>query len=148
VGCSAVVTDQTSAVVLDAIVEIKNKAKGTLQRTRTNREGAYQFFFLAPGSYTLTVTHSGFREEKRAIEVLLGPTVSVTVILAIPEARSAVTVAGEVSLIQAENGDASATMNQKQISEVPNPGNDFTYVVQTAPGVVMNTAEGIEPLTY
>src|SRR5438309_9282334 len=30
-------------------------------------------------------------------------------------------------------------MGQKQISEVPNPGNDLTYVVQTAPGVVMNT---------
>src|SRR5438046_3373171 len=30
-------------------------------------------------------------------------------------------------------------MHQKQISEVPNPGNDLTYVVQTAPGVVMNT---------
>src|SRR5438128_2112516 len=30
-------------------------------------------------------------------------------------------------------------MNQKQISELPNPGNDLTYVVQTAPGVVMNT---------
>ena len=30
-------------------------------------------------------------------------------------------------------------MNQKQVSEVPNPGNDLTYIMQTAPGVVMNT---------
>src|SRR5438477_580110 len=30
-------------------------------------------------------------------------------------------------------------MNQTQIQELPNPGNDLTYVVQTAPGVVMNT---------
>jgi hypothetical protein len=27
-------------------------------------------------------------------------------------------------------------MNQKQISEVPNPGNDLTYIAQTVPGVV------------
>ncbi len=40
---------------------------------------------------------------------------------------------------KAENGDVSATMNQKQVSELPNPGNDLTYIVQTAPGVVMNT---------
>ncbi|PYV59935.1 MAG: hypothetical protein DMG98_04235, partial [Acidobacteria bacterium] len=33
-------------------------------------------------------------------------------------------------------------MNQKQISEVPNPGNDLTYIAQTAPGVVMNTDNG------
>ena len=33
-------------------------------------------------------------------------------------------------------------MNQKQISEVPNPGNDLTYNVQTAPGVIMNSDSG------
>jgi hypothetical protein len=30
-------------------------------------------------------------------------------------------------------------MNQKQISEVPNPGHDLTYIARTAPGVTMNT---------
>jgi hypothetical protein len=30
-------------------------------------------------------------------------------------------------------------MGQKQISEVPNPGNDITHIAQTAPGAVMNT---------
>ena len=41
--------------------------------------------------------------------------------------------------LQTENGDVSVTMNAVQIAEVPNPGNDITYVAQTAPGVVMNT---------
>ena len=49
--------------------------------------------------------------------------------------NSSVTVTDEAPLIQAENGDVSTTMNQKQISEVPNPGNDLTYIAQTAPGV-------------
>src|SRR6266852_5272369 len=69
----------------------------------------------------------------------LGPPVSVNVTLAIPKVRSDITVTDEAPLVHAENGDVSATMNQKQISEVPNPGNDLTYIVQTAPGVVMNT---------
>jgi hypothetical protein len=30
-------------------------------------------------------------------------------------------------------------MDQKQISEAPNLGSDLTYIVQVAPGVVMNT---------
>src|SRR5437870_11859549 len=55
------------------------------------------------------------------------------------KASTTVNMADESPMVQAENGDASATMGQKQISEVPNPGNDLTYVVQTAPGVVMNT---------
>src|SRR5437870_9497894 len=138
-GLSGVVTDPSNALVPNADVEIKDNAKGTTQSTKTDREGVYRFFFLAPGRYTLTVTHAGFREEKRAVDVLLGPPVSVNVTLAIAKARAEITVTDDVPLIQAENGDVSATINQKQISEVPNPGNDLTYIVQTAPGVVMNT---------
>ncbi len=62
--------------------------------------------------------------------------------LKIAAVSNEMTVADEAPLLQAENGDASATMNQKQISEVPNPGNDLTYIVQTTPGVVMNTDQG------
>jgi hypothetical protein len=60
-----------------------------------------------------------------------------------------VIVSERASLLQAENGDASATMSQRQISELPNPGNDLTYVVQTTPGVVMNmdvpNSPGVSP---
>jgi hypothetical protein len=51
-------------------------------------------------------------------------------------------VTAQAPILQAENGDASAIVNQPQISEVPNPGNDLTYVAQTTPGVVMNTEKG------
>ncbi len=136
---TGVITDQTSAVVPDVSVEIKDIDRGVTQSTKTDREGLYHFFFLAPGRYALTVTHNGFREERRAVDVLLGPPTTANVTLAIAKASSEVIVADEVPLIQAENGDASASINQKQISELPNPGNDLSYVVQTTPGVVMNT---------
>jgi len=138
-----VVTDQTSAVVPAANVEIRNRAKGTTQSTKTDHEGVYRFFFLAPGSYTLTVAHAGFGEVTRTVDVLLGPSISVNVTVEVPKAESKIVVTDEAPLIQAENGDASATMNQKQISEVPNPGNDLTYIAQSAPGVVMNTDGGL-----
>ena len=76
-GLMGVVTDPSSAVVPDASVEIRNNAKGAIQATKTDREGVYEFFFLAPGRYTLTVTHPGFQEERRVVNVLLGPPVSV-----------------------------------------------------------------------
>jgi hypothetical protein len=136
---TGVVTDPSNAVVPNADVEIKNNAKGTTQATKTDQEGVYRFFFLAPGRFTLTVKHIGFREEVRAVNVPLGPPVSVSVTLAIAKATTTLTVTQEAPILQAENGDVSATMNQKQISEVPNPGNDLTYIAQTAPGAVMNT---------
>jgi Carboxypeptidase regulatory-like domain/TonB-dependent Receptor Plug Domain len=141
-GLTGVITDQSNAVVPNADVEIKDSAKGTTQSTKTDREGVYRFFFLAPRRYALTVSHVGFREEKRAVNVLLGPPGTVNVTLEIAKASTTLTVTEDAPLIQAENGDVSATMNQEQISEVPNPGNDLTYIVQTAPGVVMNTDGG------
>jgi Carboxypeptidase regulatory-like domain len=142
-GLTGVVTDPSNALVPNADVEIKDIAKGTIQSTKTDREGVYRFFFLAPGRYTLTVKHAGFRDEKRGVNVLLGPPVSVNVVLEIAKASTTMTVTEEAPLIQAENGDFSTTMNQKQIGEVPNPGNDLTYIAQSAPGVVMNTDGGV-----
>lgn len=136
---TGVVTDQTNAVVPNAQLEIKDEAKGLAQTTDTDREGTYHFFFVTPGRYTLKVSHAGFREERRTVNVLLGPPITVNITLTITQATSEITVADEVPLIQAENGDASATVSQKQISELPNPGNDLTYIAQTTPAVVMNT---------
>jgi hypothetical protein len=138
-GLTGVVTDQSGAVVPNAEVKIKDNRKGTIQSTTADREGVYRFFFLAPTMYTLTVMHQGFRKESRTVDVLLGPPGTANIVLSIAQASSEIIVSDEAPLIQAENGDVSATMSQKQVSEVPNPGNDLTYIVQTAPGVVMNT---------
>ncbi len=138
-GLTGVVSDPSHAVVPGADVEIRDTAKGMTQSTKTDHEGVYRFFFLAPGRYTLAVTRGSFRKESRAVNVLLGPPVSVNVTLAIAQASATLTVTEDAPLVQAENGDVSTTMNQTQISEVPNPGNDLTYIAQTAPGVVMNT---------
>ena len=61
-GLSGVVTDPSNAVVPDASVVITDSTKGTVHAVKTNRDGAYSFSFLAPGKYTLQVSHEGFRE--------------------------------------------------------------------------------------
>ena len=139
---AGVVTDQSNAVIPEASVEIRDNGKGTTQSRKTDGEGLYQFSFLAPGRYTLTVTHTGFREAKRSVSVLLGPAVSVNVTLQIAKTSSEITVTHDAPLIHAENGDVSATVNQQQILDLPNPGNDLAYIAQVAPGVVMNTDGG------
>jgi hypothetical protein len=138
-GLTGVVTDPSGAVVPDAEVGITNTSKGTNQSLKTDRGGAYQFSFLAPARYMLTVAHAGFQTEKRAVDVLLGPPVTVNVTLPVARASTTMSVTAEAPLVHAENGDVSTTMNQQQVSEVPNPGNDLTYIAQTAPGAIMNT---------
>ena len=139
---SGVVIDQTNAAVPDAAVEIKDIAQGTTRSAKSNGEGIYQFSFLRPGRYGLKVSHPGFQEERRLVTIQAGPSATVNVSLQVANASSELTVTGEAPIIQAETADVSVTMSPKEISEVPNPGNDLTYMAQTAPGAVMNTDNG------
>lgn len=136
---SGVVVDQTGAVVPEALIEITDVAKGTTQSITTDRIGAYQFSFLRPGKYLLKAEHAGFRQEQRVVAIQVGPSVTVNLTLPIANSRSEILVSDEAPVIQAGNADVSVTINQKQISEVPNPGNDLTYIAQATPGAVMNT---------
>jgi hypothetical protein len=138
-GLTGVVTDPSKAVVPDAVVELTDTTKGTMQAAKTDGDGVFRFFFLAPGRYTLSVSHDGFRAQSHEVNVLLGPPGTRNVTLEIAGGSATVKVTDEMALLQAENGDASTTMNRQQISEVPNPGNDLTYIAQTAPGAIMNT---------
>jgi len=138
-GLSGVVSDPSHAVVPDASVEVRDNTRGTIQATKTDSDGVYRFFFVAPGSYTLTVSHAGFHEESQKINVQLGPAGTRNITLKLAGTSATVEVTDEVPLLQAENGDVSSTVSRQQITEVPNPGNDLTYIAQTAPGAVMNT---------
>jgi len=136
---TGVVTDQSGAVVPNADVEIRDVNKGTTESTETDRDGVYRFFFLAPSQYTLTVEHDRFRKESRSVTVLLETPVTVNITLEIVKAATQLFVTAEAPLVQADNGDVSITMSQTQVSELPNPGNDLTYIAQTAPGAIMAT---------
>ena len=136
---TGVVTDQSLAVLPNADVEIRDINKGTTESTKTDRDGVYRFFFLSPSRYTLTVEHDRFRKESRSVTVLLETPVTVNITLEIAKANMQLLVTAEAPLVQADNGDVSITMSQTQISELPNPGNDLTYIAQTAPGAIMNT---------
>jgi hypothetical protein len=136
---TGVVTDPSGAVVPDADIEIRDVNKGTIESTKSDREGVYRFFFLSPSLYTLTVAHDHFRKESRTVTVLLETPVTVNITLQIAEANLQLLVSAEAPLVQADNGDVSITMSQRQIAELPNPGNDLTYIAQTAPGAIMNT---------
>jgi len=138
-GLTGVVSDPSHAVVPDASVLLRDNSKGTIQTAQTDSDGIYRFFFLAPGRYTLAVSHGGFREQSYDVHVLLGPPGTLNVTLEIARGSATVEVTGEVPLLQAENGDVATTMGVLQISQVPSPGNDLTYIAQTAPGAIMNT---------
>src|SRR5580700_5153198 len=139
---SGTVTDSTGAVLPDIIVNLKSTEKGFTNSTKTNGQGFYQFPLLEPGSYAITISATGFKKSTAATTVSVGSTSIVNAKLEVGAAGTTVEVTSEAALLQTESSEISTSFNAREISEVPNPGNDLSFVAQTAAGSVMNTGMG------
>ena len=100
------------------------------------------FSLLPPGSYTVTVTASGFSKTSSTANVAIGQASIADVKMAVGASSTTVEVTTAAPLVQADNADLSTNFNQNLISNSPNGGNDLSYIAQTSPGAVMNTASG------
>ncbi len=139
---TGVVTDPTGAIVPNVAVTIKNTATGSTQTHNTNNQGVFRFSLLPPGPYTVTVNQQGFQPAQQNATVVVGQATTTNVQLAVSTAATTVEVTAEGGVVQAENGNISTSFTPEQIANAPNPGNDLSYIVQTAPGAVMNTQSG------
>ena len=136
------VNDPSGASVSGAKVALRDNGRGGSHETTTNTEGSYRFDLLLPGSYSLTVTASGFQSLRRDVQVAVGQVTAANFVLTLGTASETVTVTEQTPLLNPEEGNLSSTINQVQAANIPNPGNDLTYMPQIAPGSVMNTAGG------
>src|ERR1700745_1351150 len=63
------ITDPSGAVVPNATVTLKSNDTGATQTRTTNAQGAYRFSLLAPGTYTISVTASGFQGTQKQLTI-------------------------------------------------------------------------------
>jgi hypothetical protein len=136
------VTDPTGAVLPNARVDVKNNNTGAMQNAVTGSNGAYRVAFLPPGPYTVTAQATGFQTTSRTVNVQVGQAATVDFQIAVATSSTSVDVTEAPPAIQTENGNIATTFNTEQLTFLPNPGGDLTYVAQTAPGVIMNTQAG------
>jgi len=141
-GITGVVVDPNNAIIVHARVILRNNTRGTTEQANTNTSGAYQFVLLEPGAYTMTVEASGYQVANRQVTVTAGEPILVNFQLAVQVRGVAAPKPKTTTLLESENGNRSTTLTQQQISQLPNPGNDITYLAQIAPGVLMNTQSG------
>jgi hypothetical protein len=139
---SGTVTDPSGAVLPGLTVTLKSTEKGFTQEAKTNTQGFYQFTLVEPGTYTVTISAAGFKTSTTATTVSVEQNAIVNTKLEVGSAGTTVEVSSEAPLLQTETSEISTTFNEREISEVPNPGNDLSFIAQTAPGSVMNTGSG------
>jgi len=136
------VTDPSGAAVPNATVTLKNNDTGAEQTTTTNSTGAYRFHLLNPGNYTVTAAAQGFQGRGQNVTVAVGQASTVNLAMQVASTSQTVEVTAQAGVIQTDNGNVSTTISPQMVENMPNPGNDLTYYVQTAPGSTMNTQGG------
>ncbi len=138
-----VVADSAGANVPGATVSVTSLATGATRTVATNAAGEYRVSQLEPGRYTISVQATGFEKSKQTIDVGPGSVLAANINLTVGKASETVEVsASEVPLLHVDDAQLSTTFTEEQVKDLPNPGNDLTFIAQTAPGTVMNTQGG------
>ena len=136
------VTDPTGAVVPDVKINLKDLSRGAAQDTKTSKEGAYRFDLLLPGKYSVTASAGSFQTMVKQVDVVVGQVALADFQLSLGATTMTVEVTGQTPLLETSGGNLTSNINEIQAANIPNPGNDLTYMAQIAPGSVSNTAGG------
>jgi len=136
------VTDSSGAVIPNATVTVTSVQRGQVKTATSNANGQYRVSLLSPGDYQVDVSASSFSKETVKVTVSAAVVSTVDLKLHIGDQSTTVEVSAEGSLLHTDDAQLSTTFSYDQVQSLPNPGNDLTFVAQTAPGSVMNTQGG------
>lgn len=134
------VHDPSGAVIAGATVNLKNVETGATQTATAGSNGQFHFTLLKPGNYQIEASQTGFKTTKQTVLVNVGQTTTTSLQLQVGAGATTVEVSGAAPVLQTQDANISSNFDTKTVQNIPNPGNDLTYVAQTAPGVEMNTS--------
>lgn len=139
---SGIVRDSTGASLPAAQVVIKNVETGAQREVVTDDSGRYSAVSLPVGTYEVRVHKEGFSpENKGGIQIVVGESASVDIMLAVGEVRQEVSVVEVVPLVSLSTQDTSGLMSQKQVKELPLNGRSYDQLLTLNPGAVNYTSE-------
>jgi hypothetical protein len=135
------VADKSGAVIPKAQVKATDLNTGAVRVVQSGTDGRFLFSQVNPGSYRIEVHAEGFGPgQSQPTSVFVGQTATVNFTLSPAATSQSVEVTAQSGLMSLENPNTSTTLEAKTIKNLPNPGQDLTYVAQFAQGALMNTA--------
>src|SRR5579871_4568770 len=139
------IADASGAIVPGATVILFNPATGTTQTVKSSASGTYRFELIPPGDYVLRVDQAGFAKLESKITVSNAQVLGADLKLQVGSETTTIDVESVATTLQTENGNVATNVSRKQIEEVPNSGNNMTYVTRITPG--MGTGFGVSGST-
>jgi len=114
------VTDQTGAVVANAMVQAKHVETGTVYDTAATSTGNYTVSQLPVGTYEITATVPGFKKYTRGgIVLTVASVVRIDMGLEVGNATESVTVNQAAPLLETESGELSHNVQTTRMDDLP-----------------------------
>src|SRR5437660_6658218 len=131
------VTDPSGAVVAGATVKVKNVATGLERTTATSGDGSYAVPELPIGTYSVTVTQSGFQTfVVTGVAVDVATERRVDAALKTGEVATRVEVSAEtLPLVETTSNDLGGVITAQTVENMPVNGRDYTKLIFLNPGV-------------
>lgn len=127
------VKDASGGVLPGVTVEARNSATNSPQMTVTDANGAFRFPSLAPGTYSITATLSGFEPTKvDAIEIGLGRFRRVEMTMAVAGLSETVQVRSATPIVDVKQNSVTATINKDIIALLPTGRNFLDAIIGVA----------------
>ena len=130
------VSDQANAAVPNATVVLKNIGTGVEVTRQTNSEGRYIFDFIESGTYSVTVSASGFKRfEQRSILVQNRGDLTVDAHLETGAVSESVTIVDTPVAVQFNSSSDSTTIGNELINQLPLRGRNPYNVIALDPTI-------------
>src|SRR5260370_20415244 len=136
-------TDSSGAVIANAAIEVRNVSTGSVQKVATDGQGRYTAADLLVGNYEVQAAAPGFQSVvHKGITLTVGSQTVVDLSMPVRQAQQTVTVEGQVSQVDTVSSALASSVGQKQISDLPLNGRNFTDLVALVPGVTSGSQVG------
>jgi len=134
-GISGTVADPSGAMIAGASVSIEHNATGFKRSMLTTSAGVFTFQDLPTGTYTVTVSNSGFQTQKDAdVEVQVGRITSLPISLRVAREKQTVAVTGTAATIETSQSALNAVVSTRAVQEIPLNGRDYRQLLSLTPG--------------
>lgn len=135
-GLSGVVLDPAGLAVDGARVRVTGVQNGIAREVRSNHEGRWEVRFLPAGRYRVEIEAPGFTpfvHEQVPVEAAV--VLALPARLSLAPVESAVTVVGEVPLVNLNAATAVRQIDTRELVQVPTATRSFTHLLAADPGV-------------
>ncbi len=130
-----VVTDQSSAGVPKATIQLVNVETGVMTATTSDEAGNYRFVSLLPGKYKITVESPNFSKGEANVTLLTEQNLDVPISLKVGSASETVNVTTEAPVVDVADSRTQLTLENQEVAQLPVPGRNLVTLVTLAPGV-------------